>query len=156
MKPSVVNFINGLILIIVGLYGYFGVTSSTGTASVTALIPAAFGLLLVILSSFWNKAPKVISHIAIVLTLLLIIMVVNRFVKIDVWNETKYIFLICIISNAFALFVFIRSFINARIRKWIHISKSTNISFWRNRHVKYIIWPIPGIIESQCFYLWAL
>ena len=117
MKPSVVNFINGLILIIVGLYGYFGVTSSTGAASVTALIPAAFGLLLVILSSFWNKAPKVISHIAIVLTLLLIIMVVNRFVKIDVWNETKYIFLICIISNAFALFVFIRSFINARIRK---------------------------------------
>ena len=117
MKPSVVNFINGLILIIVGLYGYFGVTSSTGTASVTALIPAAFGLLLVILSSFWNKAPKVISHIAIVLTLLLFIMVVNRFVKIDVWNETKYIFLICIISNAFALFVFIRSFINARIRK---------------------------------------
>lgn len=117
MKPSVVNFINGLILIIVGLYGYFGVTSSTGTASVTALIPAVFGFLLVLLSSFWNKAPKVISHIAIVLTLLLIIMVVNRFVKIDVWNETKYIFLICIISNAFALFVFIRSFINARIRK---------------------------------------
>ena len=107
MKPSIVNLINGLILIIAGLYGYFGITGSTGTASVTALIPAAFGLLLVVLSLFWNKAPKVVSHIAIVLTLLLLIMILNRFMKVEIWNETKYVFLICIISNAFALFVFI-------------------------------------------------
>ena len=117
MKPSVVNFINGLILIIAGLYGYFGITGSTGTASVTALIPTVFGLLLVVLTLFWNKAPKVISHIAIVLTLLLFIMIVNRFLKVEIWNETKYIFLICIISNASALFVFIRSFVMARIKK---------------------------------------
>src|SRR5690554_7525115 len=100
MKPSVVNFINGLILIIAGLYGYFGITGSTGTASVTALIPTVFGLLLVVLTLFWNKAPKVISHIAIVLTLLLFIMIVNRFLKVEIWNETKYIFLICIISRS--------------------------------------------------------
>lgn len=117
MKPSTVNFINGLILIIAGLYGYFGITGSTGTASVTALIPTVFGLMLVVLSLFWNKAPKVISHIAIVLTLLLFIMVINRFLKVEIWNDTKYIFLVCIISNAFALFVFIRSFVMARIKK---------------------------------------
>ena len=117
MKPSIVNLINGLILIIAGLYGYFGITGSTGTASVTALIPAAFGLLLVVLSLFWKKAPKVISHIAIVLTLLLFIMIFSRFMKVEIWKEAKYIFLICIVSNALALFVFIRSFVIERIKK---------------------------------------
>lgn len=117
MKPATVNFINGLILIIAGLYGYFGVTSSAGTASITALIPAGFGLLLIILSLFWSKAPKIVSHIAIVLTLLLFIMIINRFLKIDGWNEPKYIFLVCMLSNAIALFVFIRSFVVARVNK---------------------------------------
>lgn len=117
MKPSTVNFINGLILIFAGLYGYFGITGSTGTASVTALIPTVFGVILVVLSLFWNKAPKVISHIAIVLTLLLFIMIFSRFMKVEIWNEAKYIFLICIISNALAMIVFIRSFVIARIKK---------------------------------------
>ena len=117
MKPSTVNFINGIILILAGLYGYFGVTGSAGTASMTALIPTLFGVILVVLSLFWSKAPKVISHIAIVLTLLLLIMIFNRFMKVEIWNETKYIFLICIVSNALALFVFIRSFVIARMKK---------------------------------------
>ena len=117
MKPSTVNFINGIILILAGLYGYFGVTGSAGTASMTALIPTLFGVILVVLSLFWSKAPKVISHIAIVLTLLLLIMIFNRFMKVEIWNEAKYIFLICIVSNALALIVFIRSFVIARIKK---------------------------------------
>lgn len=117
MKPSTINFINGLILITAGLYGYFGITGSTGAASLTALIPTAFGLLLIVLGLFWNKAPKVIPHIVMVLTLLLLIMVFNRFLKIEIWDARKYIFLICMISNALALFVFIRSFVMARIRK---------------------------------------
>ena len=117
MKPSTFNLINGLILVIAGLYGYFVITGSTGTASVTALIPSVFGVLLVVLSYFWKKAPRVVSHIAIVLTLLLLIMIFNRFMKVETWSETKYIFLICIISNALAMFVFIRSFVIARIKK---------------------------------------
>lgn len=46
MKPSTVNFINGIILILAGLYGYFGVTGSAGTASMTALIPTLFGVII--------------------------------------------------------------------------------------------------------------
>ena len=117
MKPSTINFINGLVLIVAGLYGYFGITGSTGAASATALIPAAFGLLLIVLGLFWNKAPKVILSVVAILTLLLLVMVLNRFLKIEIWDARKYIFLICIISNALALFVFIRSFVVARIRK---------------------------------------
>lgn len=117
MKPITVNLINGLVLIAAGLYGYFGITGNNGTASLTALIPTAFGVLLIILGLFWNKAPKVVSHIAVVLTLILLIMVINRFLKVDIWEAKKYIFLLCTVSNAMALFVFIRSFVVARIKK---------------------------------------
>jgi peptidoglycan/LPS O-acetylase OafA/YrhL len=114
MKPVVVNFLNALVLIAAGLYGYFMVAASDGTHSKTALIPAAFGLLFIILGAFWAKAPKVVSHIIVVLTLVLLIMCSMRFAKVEGWNEKKYLFLACIISNAIALIVFIKSFIDAR------------------------------------------
>ncbi len=117
MKPVTINFLNGLILIAAGLYGYYGIPGSDGTASITALIPAAFGLLLIIVGLFWKKSPKVVSHIAVVLTLVLLIMVINRFVKVETWEPKKIVFLICAASNAIALFIFIRSFIVARIKK---------------------------------------
>lgn len=114
MRPSVVNFINGLVLTIAGLYGYFGITGSTGAASVTALIPTAFGLLLIVLGLFWTKAPKAILSVVTILTLVLLVMVINRFLKIDVWDARKYIFLICVLSNAVAFLVFVGSFLKAR------------------------------------------
>jgi len=114
MKPVTINALNALVLIAAGLYGYFGVAAADGHHSPTALIPAAFGLLFIILGLFWAKAPKVVSHIVVVLTLVLLVMCIMRFVKVDGWNEKKYIFLACILSNAIALIVFIKSFIDAR------------------------------------------
>ncbi len=117
MKPVQVNFINGLILAVVGLYGYFGVAGADGNASPTALIPTAFGVLLIILGFFWEKAPKIVSHVVVVLTLVLLVMVTNRFLKVDAWDSKKYLFLAALISNAVALVVFIRSFVAARMTK---------------------------------------
>ncbi len=117
MKPVTTNFLNAFILIIAGVYGYFGISGDSGSPSLTALIPAAFGLLLILLGLFWDKAPKIVSHIVVVLTLVLLVMVVNRFLKVEDWDAKKYIFLACILSNAFALFVFIRSFVVARVVK---------------------------------------
>lgn len=93
------------------------IAGSDGTPSPTALIPAAFGALLIILGLFWSKAPKVVSHVVVVLTLVLLIMVSDRFLKVDVWDAKKFVFLLCVISNAVALTVFIRSFIVARRAK---------------------------------------
>ncbi len=114
MKPVTVNLINGLVLIAAGLYGYFGVAAADGTASPTALIPAGFGALFIIMGLFWAKAPKVVSHIIVVLTLFLLGMCVGRFIKVDTWDAKKYIFLACILSNGIALAIFIKSFIDAR------------------------------------------
>lgn len=58
----------GVLLIVLGLWGYFG----TGTTSLTALIPAVFGILLVI-SGVIARNPakrKMAMHIAVVVGLL--------------------------------------------------------------------------------------
>lgn len=117
MKPVTINFLNALVLIAAGLYGYFGLSGADDNPSLTALIPAAFGLLFILLGLFWNKAPKIISHVIVVFTLVLLVMVINRFVKVEDWNIKKYIFLACALSNALALFIFIRSFVVARVVK---------------------------------------
>lgn len=114
MKAVTVNAINATILILAGLYGYFGVTTASGEHSPTALIPSAFGLVLIILGLFWSKAPKVVSHIAVVLTLVLFIMCAMRLAKVEGWGSKAYVFLICTLSNLIALVAFIKSFIDAR------------------------------------------
>jgi hypothetical protein len=58
----------GVVLIILGLAGYFG----SGMVSLTALIPAAFGLLLLIFGTMAkdDKRRKMAMHIAVVVGLL--------------------------------------------------------------------------------------
>lgn len=110
MKPLTINYLNGLVLIIAGLYGYLSIVPQ----SMTALIPTFAGIIFVILGLVWNKSPKVVAHIAVTLALIMFAMCIWRFTKIDVWNAPKYIFTICILSNLLALIVFIKSFIDAR------------------------------------------
>lgn len=117
MKPVTMNAINAIVLILSGLYGYFGVTTVSGEHSPTALIPAAFGLLLLIIGLFWAKAPKVVSHVAVLLTLVLFVMCAMRLAKVDGWGTKATIFLICTLSSFIALVVFIKSFIDARRKK---------------------------------------
>ncbi len=117
MKAATANFLNALVLITAGLYGYFGVTASDGSHSYTALIPAAFGLLFLGLQKGVASANKVIAHIVVLLTALLLVMCIMRFMKVDEWDTKKYIFLACIISNAVALIAFIGSFAAARRNK---------------------------------------
>jgi hypothetical protein len=58
----------GVVLILLGLVGYFG----SGMASPTALIPAIFGLLLVVFGAMArdDKKRKMAMHIAVVIGLL--------------------------------------------------------------------------------------
>jgi uncharacterized membrane protein len=69
--------ITGLLLILVGLVGYFGAEPNpqTGKVSPTALIPAAFGIVLVILGglAFSDKLRKHAMHLAAVVGVLGII-----------------------------------------------------------------------------------
>ncbi|RYD86893.1 MAG: hypothetical protein EOP54_29650 [Sphingobacteriales bacterium] len=114
MKAASANLLNAIVLIGAGLYGYFGIAAADGSHSLTALIPAAFGLLFLIMHKGVASANKVIAHIVVVLTLVLLVMCTMRFIKVEDWNAKKYVFLACMISNAIALIAFIGSFIAAR------------------------------------------
>ena len=114
MKAATANLLNAIVLIAAGLYGYFLILTPEGTRAPTALIPAAFGLLFLIFQKGVASSNKIISHVVVVLTLLLLIICIMRFVKIEEWGAKKYLFLACVLSNAVALVAFIGSFIEAR------------------------------------------
>lgn len=114
MKPATANLINALVLIAAGLYGYFGIKGADGNHSLTALIPTAFGIALLLMQKGIASGNKTISHIAVVLTLVLLVMCITRFIKVNEWNDKKYVFLACIISNTLALIFFIKSFIDRK------------------------------------------
>ncbi len=120
MKAASANLLNGIILLAAGLYGYFMILTPEGTRAPTALIPAAFGLLFLILQKGVANSNKIISHVVVVLTLVLLVICTIRFIKIEDWGAKKYLFLACILSNAIALVAFIGSFIEARKNRKIN------------------------------------
>ncbi|NRA41752.1 MAG: hypothetical protein HRU21_05510 [Pseudomonadales bacterium] len=69
MSAFKANLINALVLIALSGWGYL----SSDAPSLTALIPAMFGLLLLICSPGVKSEHKVVSHIAVLLTLLLLV-----------------------------------------------------------------------------------
>lgn len=114
MKAATANLLNALVLIAAGLYGYFGIKGADGNSSITALIPAFFGLLFLILHKGVASANKIAAHVVVLLTIFLLGMCVGRFIKVPEWNEKKFIFLACILSNLIATIAFVKSFIDAR------------------------------------------
>jgi hypothetical protein len=114
MKAAQANLLNAIILLAAGLYGYIMILTPEGTHAITALIPAAFGLLFLVLQKGVATENKIIAHVVVVLTLVLLIICIMRFLKIEDWGAKKYLFLACIVSNVVALVAFIGSFIAAR------------------------------------------
>ncbi len=117
MKAASANLLNALVLIAAGLYGYFLILTPEGTHAPTALIPAAFGLLFLVMQKGVATSNKIIAHVVVVLTLVLLIICTIRFLKIEDWGAKKYLFLACIVSNVVALIAFIGSFIEARKKR---------------------------------------
>ena len=71
MNATTANLINSISLIVIGLWGYFDVLSPT------ALIPVSIGVFLILCSRGVKNQNKIISHIAVLLTLLILIALVG-------------------------------------------------------------------------------
>jgi len=110
MQPWRANFINGVILAILGLWA--GLTSSSGTA----FIPLGFGIIFLICTPFMRSGNKVVAHIVVVLTILAIIGFIKPLTGAIERGSTRGIIrlVVMIFSCLVALVVFIKSFINAR------------------------------------------
>jgi len=110
MKAPTANLINADVLIIMGLWGYFE------TSSNTAFIPVVFGVALLLCHGGVKSENKVIAHVAVVLTLLILLAMLGmRLPKaIDSGGIALVRTILPIITGILAMVAFIGSFRAAR------------------------------------------
>ena len=115
MKPYFINFINSLVLIVFGLWGYFGSESP----SFTALIPVITGAILLLLTPWFKNENKLVAHIAVLLTFLIIVGLLMPLRGAMARGDETGIFRVAVmlISSITAMIVFINSFVQARKNK---------------------------------------
>ena len=110
--PYQVSGFNALILICIGSHGYF----QSLTPSPTALIPVVFGILLLSMNSGVKSENKIIAHIAVTATLLILIGLFMPLKSALGKSDTGAIVRVSLmlLTTIFALISFIQSFIKAR------------------------------------------
>lgn len=114
MNSTKANLINSVCLIAIGLWGYLEVISPT------ALIPVGFGAALIFCSPGIRKENKVVAHIAVLLTLLILLALVGmRLPKsINQGGLGLLRVLLMIGTSTFSMVYFVKSFIaNRKARK---------------------------------------
>ncbi|WP_108868790.1 hypothetical protein [Aquimarina aquimarini] len=115
MKPYIASLLNALVLISLGAWSYF----SSESPSITALIPVIIGVILLFLNKGIKKENKVIAHIAVLLTLVILIGLYKPFMGAIHRESTIGVVRvsIMILFTLIAFLSFIKSFINARKSK---------------------------------------
>ncbi|MEL6135163.1 MAG: hypothetical protein AAFR59_17535 [Bacteroidota bacterium] len=115
MKAHVASLINAILLVGLGAWGYFG----SETPSPTALIPVAVGAILLALNNGVKKENKVIAHVAVVLTLIMLLGLAMPLMGAVGRGDTLGIVRVgvMIISTIFAMIFFVKSFIDARKKR---------------------------------------
>ena len=108
MQVQKMNLLNALSLILLGIWGYLE------TKSGTALIPAGFGVTLLFCHSGLKN--KIIAHVAVLLTLLILVALV--FMRLEKSIESGGMGLVRVIlmifTSSIAMISFVKSFIDAR------------------------------------------
>ena len=112
MKAHTASLINALILISFGVWAYFG----SETPSKTAFIPVGFGIVLLTLYKGVQKEDKVVAHIAVLLTLVILIALVKPLTAAAGRSDTMAVVRVVVMmaSTAVALVFFIKSFVDVR------------------------------------------
>lgn len=112
MKPHISNFINAFVLIGMSSWGYL----VSPTPSITSMIPAAIGVLLLACHRGVKKKNKAISHIAVVLTLLIFLALIMPLIAVVKKENILGIVRVSLMmfTSLLAFIVFVISFITAR------------------------------------------
>jgi hypothetical protein len=121
MTAQKMNLINALTLILLGLWGYIDVSNYKLATIVsfehwTALITVLFGIILLLCNKGIQNSNKAIAHVAVVLTLLVLIALVGKRLPISIDQGGVGLFrvLVMSLSSFIAFIAFIRSFIENR------------------------------------------
>lgn len=109
------SLINGMVLVLLGAWGAF----SSNFASPTAFIPVVVGVIILALNNYIKKEDKVMSHIVVVLTFLIMLALIMPLKGAFGRENTMAIVRISgmILSCIYAMVYFIRSFKAARLNK---------------------------------------
>jgi hypothetical protein len=110
MKASFYNVLNSIVLICLGLWGYFDVQAPT------ALIPVGFGVILLLCTMGLKKENKIIAHVAVLLTLVILVALVGmRLPKsLDSGGVGLFRVIAMIATSVLSMVAFVLSFIKAR------------------------------------------
>ncbi len=124
MKAHTASLINAVLLIVLPLWGYF----SSETPSITALIPAFIGVLLLAMNYGVKKENKIIAHIAVVLTLVILFGLITPLKGAIGRGDTLAIgrIIVMILSTIMAMIFFVKSFIDAKKRRVQAASEAEN------------------------------
>jgi hypothetical protein len=115
MKAHTASLFNAIVLIAMGLWGYL----ASDSPSMTALIPVIGGALLLPMTGGIRRENKVVAHVAVVLTLILLL---GLFMPLQgalerADNMAVVRVALMLASSVLAMIAFIRSFIEARRKR---------------------------------------
>lgn len=112
MKAHTANLINALVLIAFGLWAYFG----SETPSATAFIPVGFGVVLLAFYKGVEKEDKIVAHIAVLLTLLILIALVKPLTAALGRDDSMAVVrvVVMMLTSALSMVFFIKSFVDVR------------------------------------------
>lgn len=115
MKSHLANLINAFILIALGSWAYI----ASDDPSLTALIPVFAGIILLLLYKGIKAGNKTVGHIAVVITLLIMVGLVKPLLGALGRADDMAISRVGImmLSGLYALIIFIREFIQVRRNK---------------------------------------
>ncbi len=115
MKAPLANLVNAVTLIVLGAWGYFG----SDTPSNTALIPVAAGVLLLAFYSGVKSENKTIAHLAVLLTLIIVLSLFMPLKGAIGRSDTLAIARvgIMVVTGILAMIAFIKSFKAARLAR---------------------------------------
>ena len=114
IKTHKISFVNAVTLISLGLWGYIDVDYSP-----TALIPVVFGVIILVLNSGLKKENKMVAHVVVLLTFLILFGLVKPLMSAIEGDRIMGITRVSLmmLSTIFALVVFVKSFIANRSKK---------------------------------------
>ena len=112
LKAHTASLIHALALIGLGGYGYL----SSDTPSVTALIPVVFGVLLLAMNRGVKNENKVIAHVAVLLTLLVVVGLIKPLTGAMGREDSAAVARVAVMLalGVYAMATFVKSFIDAR------------------------------------------
>lgn len=109
MNAHIASLVNGIILVVIGLWGYLE------SSSATSLIPVGIGVTLLALNRGVRNENKVVAHIAVLVTLLSFANIMPlKGALADGRSEAVLRIIIMLSSSVYAMFFFVKSFIQAR------------------------------------------